>query len=230
MKKILVTGSTGQIGSELTSALRRKYGEDNVVAVGHRRQGDAELREGGPYCSLDVRDLRPLVEAFFVGQHSISPQRRRQRMAWEWMAMLYDQAALHSAMIITTSNKTKRLLGLGTDFGQYGYSFNLLGDLYQSQVRELALVLNIPNSVLDKNVSSLALADLGCSITEADGFMYQIVDVKISLARLLELGVEEEKLRRVYRRIKESAFRRTLTPVAESSAVYVPRSWNAGAR
>ncbi|HEB37120.1 MAG TPA: L-threonine 3-dehydrogenase, partial [Thermoplasmatales archaeon] len=35
MRHILVTGSTGQIGSELTIELRKKYGNDNVVAAGH---------------------------------------------------------------------------------------------------------------------------------------------------------------------------------------------------
>jgi nucleoside-diphosphate-sugar epimerase len=36
MRKILVTGAFGQIGSELTPALQKKYGKDNVVAFGHR--------------------------------------------------------------------------------------------------------------------------------------------------------------------------------------------------
>ena len=56
MKRILVTGATGQIGSELTVALRREYGEANVVAAGHRREPDCDLRESGPYCSMDIRD------------------------------------------------------------------------------------------------------------------------------------------------------------------------------
>lgn len=60
MKKILVTGATGQIGSELTIALRQIYGEANVIAVGHRRQPDPDLLESGPYCSFDVLDAEVL--------------------------------------------------------------------------------------------------------------------------------------------------------------------------
>ena len=48
MKKILVTGATGQIGSELTMVLRKKYGRDNVVAVGHKRKPSDELLSSGP--------------------------------------------------------------------------------------------------------------------------------------------------------------------------------------
>lgn len=52
--KILVTGSTGQIGSELTLALRKKYGGDNVVAVGHRRKPSDGLLSSGPLEIVDV--------------------------------------------------------------------------------------------------------------------------------------------------------------------------------
>ncbi len=57
MKNILVIGSTGQIGSELTRALRRIYGGNNVVAgyiPGAEPKGD--LLEGGPAEIADVTD------------------------------------------------------------------------------------------------------------------------------------------------------------------------------
>jgi nucleoside-diphosphate-sugar epimerase len=53
MKKILVTGATGQIGSELTIALRSQYGIENVLAADLR----PALNESTPFCRLDVRDL-----------------------------------------------------------------------------------------------------------------------------------------------------------------------------
>ena len=63
MKKILITGATGQIGSELTIALRQVYGEANVVAVGPRRQPDSELLASGPYRSIDVLEAAKLNQA-----------------------------------------------------------------------------------------------------------------------------------------------------------------------
>lgn len=51
-----MTGATGQIGSELTLELRKKYGGDNVVAVGHSRKPSDKLFSSGPFESLDVND------------------------------------------------------------------------------------------------------------------------------------------------------------------------------
>ena len=44
MKKILVTGAVGQIGSELTMELRKRYGAENVIATGRKTEPSEELR------------------------------------------------------------------------------------------------------------------------------------------------------------------------------------------
>lgn len=54
MKRILVTGAVGQIGSELTVELRRRYGAENVVATGHKTKPSAVLCEGGPFEFINV--------------------------------------------------------------------------------------------------------------------------------------------------------------------------------
>ena len=54
MKRILVTGATGQIGSELTVELRKKYGGENVIAAGHRRKPSEKLLSTGPFEYVDV--------------------------------------------------------------------------------------------------------------------------------------------------------------------------------
>lgn len=55
IRRVLVTGSEGQIGSELTAELRRKYGADNVIAS-DLKDPDADPENGVPFIRLDVTD------------------------------------------------------------------------------------------------------------------------------------------------------------------------------
>lgn len=60
MHRILITGATGQIGSELTPALRARYGNDYVVAVGHKAKPSEKLLDSGSFEYLDVRDVNSI--------------------------------------------------------------------------------------------------------------------------------------------------------------------------
>ena len=62
IKKIIVTGSVGQIGSELTLVLREKYGAENVVACGRKSKPSAKLLESGPFEWVDVSDPEKLKD------------------------------------------------------------------------------------------------------------------------------------------------------------------------
>ncbi len=61
MKKILVTGAVGQIGSELTMSLREKYGNDNVVAGGRKTKPSDYLLNSGPFEIVDCNDAKVLA-------------------------------------------------------------------------------------------------------------------------------------------------------------------------
>jgi nucleoside-diphosphate-sugar epimerase len=62
MKRILVIGAVGQIGSELTLALRERYGADNVVACGRKTKPSPQLRDSGPFEFADCTEDEPLDE------------------------------------------------------------------------------------------------------------------------------------------------------------------------
>lgn len=62
MKKILLTGALGQIGSELTQYLRGIYGSDNVIATDIRKFEGNEVVEAGPFEILDVQDAARMAE------------------------------------------------------------------------------------------------------------------------------------------------------------------------
>ena len=56
MKKVLITGSGGQIGSELVMELRKRLGDSNVVASDKRDLSDSPLGQSGPFEIIDVTD------------------------------------------------------------------------------------------------------------------------------------------------------------------------------
>ncbi|PGL69412.1 L-threonine 3-dehydrogenase [Bacillus sp. AFS055030] len=62
MKKILITGCFGQIGSELTMRLRKEYGVENVVATDIRRLEGSPILETGHFEILDVMDKEKMLE------------------------------------------------------------------------------------------------------------------------------------------------------------------------
>jgi nucleoside-diphosphate-sugar epimerase len=67
--RILVTGAVGQIGSELTMALRERYGGENVVAAGHKTEPEPELRDSGPFVTIYVtrrETIEEVVEAYDI--------------------------------------------------------------------------------------------------------------------------------------------------------------------
>ncbi|WP_096202965.1 L-threonine 3-dehydrogenase [Bacillus sp. FJAT-45350] len=61
MKKILITGSLGQIGSELTSKMRNIYGAENVIAT-DIRNNDSDVVHSGPFEILDVTDGKAMFQ------------------------------------------------------------------------------------------------------------------------------------------------------------------------
>ena len=70
MRRILVTGAVGQIGSELSMRLREKYGADNVVAAGNRTPPSDKLRESGPFEFVDctkIDKVHEVVKKYDIG-------------------------------------------------------------------------------------------------------------------------------------------------------------------
>jgi len=61
MQRVLVTGAVGQIGSELTMALREKCGAGNVVAGGRKTKPSPELRDSGPFEVVDCTDINAVA-------------------------------------------------------------------------------------------------------------------------------------------------------------------------
>lgn len=62
MKRILITGALGQLGSEISNELKSRYGSENVVLTDIRDDVNRDLIESGPFYSVDCRDAKRLSE------------------------------------------------------------------------------------------------------------------------------------------------------------------------
>jgi len=62
MKRVLVTGAVGQIGSELTERLRKMLGGHRVVAAGHIKKARENLLASGPFHYIDCTRIETIAE------------------------------------------------------------------------------------------------------------------------------------------------------------------------
>ena len=115
-----------------------------------------------------------MVDGFFAGDPDASPLRRGNFMARQRMAVLYDRSVTWGGLVVGTGNKTESLIGYTTVFGDNACAFNPIGDLYKSQVRQLAAAIGVPDPIIRKAPS----ADLWPGQTDEveSGFTYPELD------------------------------------------------------
>ncbi len=147
--------------------------------------------------------------------------RKGNVMARQRMIILYDQSHLLGGLVCGASNKTELLLGYGTIYGDMACAFNLLGDLYKVQVRQLAEYLGLPRAILEKTPSAELWegqtdeGELGFSYEDVDRLLYYMVDKGCDEARLAELGFDEGFVKKVSAKVKGSEFKRRLPTIAK---------------
>jgi nucleoside-diphosphate-sugar epimerase len=117
MKRILVTGATGQIGSELTLALRERYGNENVVAAGHKRKPTEELLNSGPFEIIDCGTISTVekvvkkykIDAIYHLAAILSAvAEAKPKLAWDvninGLCNILDVAGEHGCAVFTPSS------------------------------------------------------------------------------------------------------------------------------
>lgn len=99
------------------------------------------------------------------------------------MMLLYDLSTKDQALVIGTSNKTERLLGYGTIFGDLAYAINPIGDMFKTDLFEFAKFIGIPQRIIDKQPSADLYEgqtdeeDLGYSYSEIDQFLKEAMQI-----------------------------------------------------
>jgi NAD+ synthase len=172
---------------------------------------------------LDNIDITNLVDAFVNERGQLGLIRKGNVMARARMIALFDAAAEHKALVLGTGNKTEILLGYTTWYGDCACSLNPIGDLYKTQVWALSAHLELPENIIAKVPSADLWTDqtdegeLGILYETADQILYHLIDRRLKIKQVVDLGFEEQAVKMVAERVKRFHFKRVVPPIAKLS-------------
>ena len=242
-----VVGLSGGVDSTVSTFLAaRALGAENVTAVLMPNRGSSPASEEDAMAVVEELginylqiEITPQIDAYFERFPDANRLRRANKMARERMTILYDQSAALGALGIGTSNKTEALLGYTTLWGDMACAVNPLGDLYKTQLRQLAGHLGVPRQIIETPPS----ADLWHGQTDegeqrftyedVDQVLYRLVDLRLRPEEMVAEGFPEEFVRRVWDMVRQSQYKRRLPLVAKLSRRSLdrdfryPRDWEA---
>jgi NAD+ synthetase len=222
-----VLGLSGGVDSAVTAFLcARALGPENVYAIRmpYKTSQPSSLADAALVVdALGIRcttiDISAAVEGYLQYEPGADARRRGNVMARIRMVVLFDQSAKLEALPVGTGNKTERLLGYFTWHADDTPPVNPIGDLFKSQVWELARYLGVPHRLIDKaptadlEAGQTDEADLGISYRDADAILNLIL-LGYSDLQLVERGLGPEQVALVRGRVDATHWKRHLPTTA----------------
>jgi NAD+ synthase len=224
-----VLGLSGGIDSALVAYLTAEaIGAERLLCVlmpyrtsSPASRADAEEVARRLGAVSELVDISPMVDGYFAADPEASALRRGNFMARMRMAVLYDRSVTWGGLVDGTGNKTESLIGYTTLFGDSACAFNPIGDLYKSQVRQLAQDIGVPEAIIRKAPSAdlwpgqTDEAEANFTYPQLDRLLYWRIDKRRSVDEVVALGFDRELVERVDRMVAGSEFKRQVPPIAK---------------
>jgi NAD+ synthase len=207
------------LGPENVLALRLPYRSSSPESLAHAQQVIDELG-----VTAETIDITPMVDALEAATAGLSAHRKGNVMARLRMVAIYDRSAAWNGLVVGTSNKSELLLGYGTIFGDLASAVNPIGDLYKTQVRQLARYLGVPPAIIEKAPTADLVAgqtdegDLGFTYETADQLLYLLVDERYSPEEAVTAGFEAGFVDQVLTLVRRSHYKRIPPVIPKISA------------
>ncbi len=240
----VVLGVSGGIDSAVVAGLAAEaLGSKNVLGLftpyrttASRSRTDAQAVAAAFGIPLEDVPITSQIDGYFATRADVDRIRVGNKMARERKSIEYDRS-WPDGLVLGTSNKTELLLGYGTQFGDLACALDPVGDLYKTQLRELAVHLGVPRPVIEKAPSAdlwegqTDEGELGFSYEEADVILYHMVDRRARPAELVAAGFDGALIARIRERIRRNHFKRVMPLIAKVSLRTIghdflyPRDW-----
>ncbi|MEP0766015.1 MAG: NAD+ synthase [Fimbriimonadia bacterium] len=223
-----VLGVSGGVDSALVAFLCvEAFGPEHVYLFkmpyskvsSHESVAHADMVIGTLGCHGREVDITAAVDGY-VSTHEpdISPARLGNVCARQRMIVLFDQAAKLSALPIGTGNKTERLMGYFTWHADDSPPINPIGDLFKTQVWQLARHVGVPDVIVEKPASADLIKgqtdedDLGISYVKLDRILYHLLR-GVRTDRLTRMGFRAEDVEIARARLDSTHWKRHLPTV-----------------
>ena len=183
--------SVKALGPQNVLALRLPYKTSSADSLEH-----AQLLIDQFKCSSATIPITDIVDLLIAREPGMSAIRKGNIMARMRMIIAYDQSEAFKGLVVGTGNKTEILLGYTTLFGDSACALNPIGDLYKTQVRQLARALSIPEAIILKPPSAdlwfgqTDEGELGFTYEEVDRLLFLLVDQRYRPEDCVEAGFQ----------------------------------------
>jgi NAD+ synthetase len=226
-RKALVGLSGGVDSAAVAYLAARALGPENVIGVrlpyrdlGGQALEHAQLVIDALGLRSETVDISEVVDVYADAQPGMDWHRRGNVQARARMIVLFDKMVQFQALPLGTGNRSEILFGYFTQHGDDSPQVNPIGDLYKTQVWQLAEHLGVPREIIDKNPSAGLEPD---QTDEGDfGLKYATVDLVLSHIEggyrdpeIVALGVKQEAIDEVRRRVLSTHRKRVPTLIPQ---------------